>query len=156
MLGRVPGAANDLDRCCFRGATELGSVEGKCQTTCIIGDGNWRVAPRLATSCVCYMSRVPSRGTMVLFGSRRGPPSVAFMPRPRFLVPRIPNSACVPNVTCAVPNIASRKLPLEITLIRCECGSQLDELGRNLEACPRSGRLRWRALPTERTLARVC
>ena len=48
------------------------------------------------------------------------------------------------------------RLPLEITEARCECGSQLDKLGRRRGACPRSGRLRSRALPIERTVARVC
>ena len=48
------------------------------------------------------------------------------------------------------------RLPIQITESRCECGSPLDKLGRHRGACPRSGRLRSRALPTERTMARVC
>ena len=35
-------------------------------------------------------------------------------------------------------------------------GSMLDRMGPLRAACPRSGRLKTRALPTERTLARVC
>ena len=46
--------------------------------------------------------------------------------------------------------------PLPITDATCECGVCLDLLGRHRAACPRSGRLRTRAVPTERTLARVC
>ena len=39
---------------------------------------------------------------------------------------------------------------------RCECGTPLDTLGRHRAACGRSGRLRTRACPTERSSARVC
>ena len=48
------------------------------------------------------------------------------------------------------------RLPLSVTSAVCECGARLDLLGRHRAACPRSGRLRTRAVPTERTLARVC
>ena len=48
------------------------------------------------------------------------------------------------------------RLPLDVTDASCECGSRLDLLGRHRAACPRSGRLRSRALGTERSLARVC
>ena len=48
------------------------------------------------------------------------------------------------------------RLPLHITEARCECGARLDRTGRHRAACPRSGRLKRRAMPTERTLARVC
>ena len=47
------------------------------------------------------------------------------------------------------------RLPLQITEARCK-GSQLGKLDRHRGACPRSGRLRSRALPIERTVARVC
>ena len=36
------------------------------------------------------------------------------------------------------------------------CGAPLDLLGRHRGACPRSGRLKSRAVPTERRLARAC
>ena len=45
---------------------------------------------------------------------------------------------------------------LHITEARCECGARLDRPGRRRAACARSGRLKSRAMPTERTLARVC
>ena len=48
------------------------------------------------------------------------------------------------------------RLPLHVTDVQCECGSTLDRMGRHRAACARSGRLKTRALPTERTLARVC
>ena len=48
------------------------------------------------------------------------------------------------------------RLPLSITEARCVCGGALDCRGQHMAACPRSGRLRSRALPTERTLASVC
>ena len=48
------------------------------------------------------------------------------------------------------------RLPLHITEARCECGARLDRAGRHRAACARSGRLKSRAMPTERTLARVC
>ena len=47
------------------------------------------------------------------------------------------------------------RLPLSITEARCECGSSLDFRFQYRAACPRSGRLRSRAVPTERTLVRV-
>ena len=48
------------------------------------------------------------------------------------------------------------RLPLDATDARCECGAPLDVLGRHRTACPRSGRLRLRAVGPERTLGRVC
>ena len=48
------------------------------------------------------------------------------------------------------------RLPLHITEARCECGGHHDTLGRHRSACPRSGRLRVRALSIEKILARVC
>ena len=48
------------------------------------------------------------------------------------------------------------RLPLLITKARCECGGFLDFRGQHRAARPRSGRLRSRAVPTKRTLARVC
>ncbi len=48
------------------------------------------------------------------------------------------------------------RLPLQITEAVCECGAWLDRCGRHRAACPRSGRLRSRAVATETTLARVC
>ena len=47
------------------------------------------------------------------------------------------------------------RLPL-ITDNKCECRGVLDDRGQHRAACHRSGRLRSRAVPTERTLARVC
>ena len=46
--------------------------------------------------------------------------------------------------------------PLQIVEAQCECGALLDVQGRHRAACPRSGRLRSRAVGPERTLARVC
>ena len=48
------------------------------------------------------------------------------------------------------------RLPLLLTEARCECGGQNDIFGRHQTACPHSGRLKRRAVPTERTLAREC
>ena len=48
------------------------------------------------------------------------------------------------------------RLPIHVTEARCLCGAPLDQLGRHRGTCPRSGRLKSRAVPTERTLARVC
>ena len=45
---------------------------------------------------------------------------------------------------------------LPVTEAFCECGSPLDVWGRHRAACPRSGRLRARAVGPERSLARVC
>ena len=52
--------------------------------------------------------------------------------------------------------LESLPLPLKIVEAQCECGALLDEQGRHRAACPRSGRLRSRAVGPERTLARVC
>ena len=48
------------------------------------------------------------------------------------------------------------RLPLDIAEAHCECGGFVDSLGRHRAACPRSGRLRSRAVAPERTLARIC
>ena len=48
------------------------------------------------------------------------------------------------------------RLPLEVVESQCECGTPLDTLERHRAACPRSGRLRTRAGPPERTMARIC
>ena len=48
------------------------------------------------------------------------------------------------------------RLPLSVVEARCESGLLLDTLGRHRAACPRSGRLRRRAVAPERTLAMVC
>ena len=47
------------------------------------------------------------------------------------------------------------RLPLQ-TMDAHECGALLDVQGRHRAVCPRSGRLRSRAVGFERTLARVC
>ena len=48
------------------------------------------------------------------------------------------------------------RLPLPLTEASCEgCGSVLDALGRHRASCPVTGRLRIRAGPVERTLARI-
>ena len=61
----------------------------------------------------------------------------------------------VQNPCCSARLLLERmKLPLQITEAQCECGSQLDKLGTGALA-PRSSRLRSRALPMGRTLARV-
>ena len=46
-------------------------------------------------------------------------------------------------------------LPLQLTESRCECGAA-DKCGRHRGACPRSGRLKSRAMAPEKTLARLC
>ena len=48
------------------------------------------------------------------------------------------------------------RLPLHVTEAKWECGADLDSLGRHRAACPRSGRLRTRALGPAKTLARIC
>ena len=49
------------------------------------------------------------------------------------------------------------RMPLGLTSRYCEgCGDALDEHGVHRAACTRTGRLRSRAVPLERTLARVC
>ena len=47
-------------------------------------------------------------------------------------------------------------LPLQMTEATCECGGVLDQKGKHRASCPRSGRLKRRALPTERAVARIC
>ena len=49
------------------------------------------------------------------------------------------------------------QLPLPLTEATCNgCHERLDPLGRHRGACTRSGRVKKRASPTERMLARVC
>ena len=49
------------------------------------------------------------------------------------------------------------RLPLPLTESQCEgCGATLDVRGRHRAACPRTGRLKSRATPTEVALARIC
>ena len=48
-------------------------------------------------------------------------------------------------------------LPLPVTEARCSgCHELLDMQGHHLAACPMTGRLKKRATPTERMLARIC
>ena len=48
-------------------------------------------------------------------------------------------------------------LPLPATTHRCEgCGDVLDTRGHHLTACTKTGRVRKRAMPIERTVARAC
>ena len=42
------------------------------------------------------------------------------------------------------------RLPLHVTEAKCECGADLDRLGRHRAACPRSGRLSTRAFGTRK------
>ena len=58
--------------------------------------------------------------------------------------------------TFRVSTLERLRLPIHVTEARCLCGAPLDQLGRHRGACPRSGRLQSRAVPRERTLARVC
>ena len=58
--------------------------------------------------------------------------------------------------TFRVLTLERLRLPIHVTEARCSCGAPLDLLGRHRGACPRSGRLKSRAVPTEHTLARVC
>ena len=47
-------------------------------------------------------------------------------------------------------------LPLQMTKARCEgCHAQLDSCGHHRASCPRSGRVKKRATPTEHTVARI-
>ena len=56
-----------------------------------------------------------------------------------------------------VPSPVPRtRLICALTQELCECGSPFDVWGRHRAACPRSGRLRARAVGPERSLARVC
>ena len=49
------------------------------------------------------------------------------------------------------------RLPLLLTEATCEaCHEPLDALGRHRAACPNTGRLKKRAMPVERMMARVC
>ena len=49
------------------------------------------------------------------------------------------------------------QLPLQLTERFCEgCGSVLDATGHHRASCTRSGRLKRRALPLERTVGRIC
>ena len=49
------------------------------------------------------------------------------------------------------------RLPLDVTEAHCEgCGERLDEQGRHRAACPKTGRLKKRAVPPECAVARMC
>ena len=72
--------------------------------------------------------------------------------------------ACAPTTPeCTVPLLLFRvlllerlQLPLPIAEATCErCGDPVDSLGRHLAACPRTGRLKKRATPIERMVARI-
>ena len=128
-LAELQGAAHHLDRCGFV--------------------RTWRVAPRLATSCV-FLFEYHHRETMVLpqlfcclirpisGGTQSGPGSSSVFHG---------SSSSVKCSPCCSARCFSRGR---------DC-PQLDKLlGRHRGARPRSSRLRSRALPMERTLARVC
>ena len=68
--------------------------------------------------------------------------------------PTIPESS-VPPLLLRVLFLKRLQLPLPITEAACEgCGDALDSLGRHRAACPRTGRLKKRATPIERMVAR--
>ena len=139
----------------FREATQLGSVEGRCQTSCRFQRRTWRVAPRLATPCVFFLPSSTtgrpwcqsSAADQAHLRSHSGPLSHGSTTQLEYQVQPVLFRTLL---------LERMRLPLQITEARCECGSQLDKLGRHRGACPRSGRLRSRALPIERTVARVC
>ena len=89
---------------------------------------------------------VPSSGHTL--ATTQGPP---WLTRP------LPRSASSLRICSRLLLLERLQLPLSIDEAVCS-GSRalLDPLGRHRAACTRRGRLRKRAAPTERTLARVC
>ena len=85
------------------------------------------------------------------FRSHSGPGRVPF-----FMDPPTQVEYTVQPVLFRTLLLERTRLPIQVTESRCECGSPLNKLGRHRGACPRSRRLRSRALPTERTMARAC
>ena len=109
---RAPGSSLSLGSLRIRRQTLLGSTEGRCKTTSSRGVRTWRVAPRVATSCV-FLFQVPSPGD-------HGVASVCDQAHLRF-------SHVVPHGASHEDEIA--------TEAQCECGSQLDKLGTGTRHC---------------------
>ena len=130
----------------FRGQTRVESVENGCAPTSRGLFRTRRVATWLAVSRV-FPSRAPLSGDRdscqagasdVLHGAPTGP---EFKVEPHLFRTLV---------------LERLRLPLPVTEAFCEFGSPLDVWGRHRAACPRSGRLRARAVGPERSLARVC
>ena len=120
--------------------------------------GAWRVASRLAVQFVFWF-RTPFSGdgcACPVVCCRPGPFAITLWTTCQPGVARAPTPAefCVKPLLFARLVLERLRLPLSITEARCECGR--DFRGQHCAACPRSGLLRSRAVPTERTLARVC
>ena len=152
LFGRAPGGSLSPGSLWVRRQAPLGGVACRYQTF------SASLAPRLATPGV-VLFRVPSprdHGVAPVVGCRKGPSQVPLWSGVELLVPRTELGNTVQPVLFRTLPLERMRLPVQVTESRCECGSPLDKLGRHRGACPRSARLRSRALPTERTMARVC
>ena len=122
----------------------MGRTERREAPSCEFRQRAWRVAPRLAVPCF-FRFRTPlsgEHGVTPVVCRRPG----SFATGPEFRVWELFRTLVLERL----------RLPLEVVESQCECGTLLDTLGRHRAACPRSGRLKKRAGPPERTMARIC
>ena len=150
-LGELQEAAQSFYRCGFVARPSWVALRGGARPPLCLNSepGEWQHGWQFHASSI---SEHHFRETMVL-----RPSPFAFTFRSRFQrrahggaqwtrVRRLPTALPHLGVGAASPPVEAR----------CECGAPLDTLGRHRAVCNRSGRLRTRACPTERSLARVC
>ena len=149
VSGRFATGIEDAGQIWVRRLSELGGRGIRPQPPAAVEPGEWqrgwqyfRETVVLAQSCAADQAHLRSHSgpcaSLVLCGS---PTSPEFTVKPHLFRTII---------------LERLWLPLMITDARCECRGVLDVRGQHRAARPRSGRLRSRAVPTERTLARVC
>ena len=143
-LAELQGAANDLDRCGFveRPSWEALKAGARPPAPEVTEPGEWlhgwQHLRLLLPSSTLSQSSVADQAHL---RSHSGPSAGSwFHGSPTQLEYQ------VQPVLFRTLLLERMRLPLQITEARCECGSQLDKLGRHRGACPRF----------ERTLARVC
>ena len=159
-LGELQEAAQSLDRCGFVARPSWAALRGGARPPLCLNSepGEWQHGWQFHASSI---SEHHFRETMVLrqscaadqahLRSHSGPGSSDVL----MGAPTGPEFVVCPQLFRTLV-LERLRLPLQVVEARCECGAPLDTLGRHRAACGRSGRLRTRACPTERSLARVC
>ena len=120
----------------------------------------WRMATWLAALRVFRFRTTLSgdRRTRQIMRRRPGSLAVLLWPRGWSSFLRFAHRARIPSATHAFPDTRVGEVTPSIALDRghMRVRGQNDFFGRHRAACPQSGQLKRRAVPTERTLARVC
>ena len=145
-LGELSEAAHRLDREGFVSGPDWRALSGGARPPVVSKRRAWRVATRLAVPGV-FLFRTPLSGDPWCC-------QLHVPPTKRICGPGSSNFLLGAPTKPSVPSWL--RLPLNVVEARCEYGIALDAFGRQRAECLRSGRLRTRAVPPERTLARIC